>query len=668
MRVQKINVANKGLKFTILLITGILLSWMLTAMYLTESINLQCFYDVGNLYDISSGYYQQPGIRWTYDNTAGIIQTEGENASCCFYVNSVQKNWNYLYLTLRELDIESQWQFEFYGEDGKTLFTKSLAVQDGRNILQLEEGEIYAVNVIVNEPSLFSIKRIQFRERLQNFEWAQMPWTFIRVLIAYVLVVFIIYGFVQYYVRMKQPKSTKGIWVVTIQKMYVSILECMGQLSQGISKAARSGIRKMFFLAVLLIPYLSYRMKISAYIGVRRENLLLAVCLILIALLSWEQVRQRVGWTNPLVYSWMILWMMVLVSDFVMGRTIQSASILMMGAMAFFYMAWNSMKRTERLTRDFLASLRYFYWAGSIYCLFFRPYELGYRYTGIYGNSNLFAGYLVTVNIAFLANLHENLSREKLKNCVLLENVLGLVTIWGFLQMTESVTALVVYVMEWIVFLWGQFPVVKRKSYQRNLKKVLVMFLICLVVVGSSGKWCLSNFPRVWEAQLEEQERQPLTGQNPLSLVAEAAGHNAVASGLTERLREKVTSGEWYDLFAGRDEIWRNYIRSWNLFGHYGNLESLDGKAMHAHNALLQMMNDYGIFIAVPFLCMLYYSLKYGIKAVFVKKKFGLFFLLAAVNYIVQGLAENTPYLSYSWLVYYIALGGLFSQPEEANV
>lgn len=667
MGVQKINVTNKGLKFAILLITGILMSWMLTAMYLTESINLQCFYDVGNIYDIAQLYYRQPGFQWVYDDEEKIIRTEGNDASCYFHVNSRQKNWNYLYLTLRELDVESQWQFEFCGEDGKTLFTKSLAVQDGRNILQLEEGEIYAVNVIVNEPSLFSIKRIQFRERLQNFEWAQMPWTFIRVLIAYVLVVFIIYGFVQYYVRMKQPKSIKGIWVVVIQKMYVSILECMGQLSQGISKAARSGLRKLLFLAILLIPYIVYRMGYSALLVVRREILLLTVCLLLISILCWGRGRQRVDWTNPLVYSWMILWMMVLVSDFVMGRTIQSASILMMGAMAFFYMAWNSMKRTERLTRDLLASLRYLYWAGSVYCLFFRPYEPGYRYTGIYGNSNLFAGYLVTVNIAFLANMSENLGKEKLKKRVLAENVLGLVTIWGFLQMTESVTSLVAYVAEWTVFVWGQFPVEKRKSYQRNLKRVVAMSLICIVIVGISGRWCLSNIPRVWEVQLEEQERQPLTGQNPLTLVAEAAGQKAAGSGLSERLRYKITSGEWFDLFAGRDEIWKNYIRNWNLFGHYGNLESLDGKVMHAHNALLQMMNDYGIFIAVPFLCMLYYSLKYGIKAVFVKKKFGLFFLLAAVNYIVQGLAENTPYLSYSWLVYYIALGGLFSQPGEAD-
>ncbi len=664
---QKMNRPNKGLTFAILLITGILISWMLTAMQLAGSVNWWCFLDIGSVYDISSGYYRQPGIRWIYNDEEKIIQTEGEEASCYYHVNSGQKNWNYLYLTLAGLDRGSQWKIEFYGQDGEIIFTRSLDVQNGRNILQLQEGEIYGIKIIVNSPSSFSIGRIEFREKEQNFSWSQAPWMFVRVLVYYFLSVFILTGFLWYYRRAKPHISRRGTWTLAVQEAYARMLECYGQLFQGISQPAKAGLRKLCFMIILLTPYITPMAWQSTLIVVRRELLLLAACLLLIAFLSWDKGRQKVDWRNPLVHAWFVLWLMILVSDFVLGRALQSVSILMMGAMAPLYMSWGTMKRPERLTRDFTASLRYLYWAGSVYCLFFRPFVPGYRYTGIYGNSNLFAGYLATVNVAFLASLSENLGREKLKNRVLAENVLGLVSIWGFLKMTESVTSLVAYVLEWIVFLWGQFPAEKRRSYQRNLKKALVISVVCISLVGISGKWCLSNMPKIWEMQFKEQEWQPLTGENSLSMVAAAAGHSASASGLSERLCQKVTSGEWYDLFAGRDEIWRIYICNWNLFGHYGNLESLDGKAAHAHNALLQMINDHGLFIAVPFLIMLYYSLKYGIKAVVVKKKFGLFFLLAVVNYVVQGLAENTPYLSYSWLVCYIALGGLFSQPGEAE-
>lgn len=109
-----------------------------------------------------------------------------------------------------------------------------------------------------------------------------------------------------------------------------------------------------------------------------------------------------------------------------------------------------------------------------------------------------------------------------------------------------------------------------------------------------------------------------------------------------------------------------------NLFGHANYLECFDGKATHAHNALLQMMSYYGVFTAVPYLVILYYSVKYGILAIFNRKRSGisLFFLMAAVNYIIQGLAEDmaTPFFYISWLTFFIALGGIAHQPVDRSV
>ena len=160
-----------------------------------------------------------------------------------------------------------------------------------------------------------------------------------------------------------------------------------------------------------------------------------------------------------------------------------------------------------------------------------------------------------------------------------------------------------------------------------------------------------------------------MTGQGSLSLVVEASEQQNDTN-ISDRLLQKLSTGEWDTLFTGRVEVWKAFIRNWNLFGHYSNQEVFDGRYMHAHNIILQMMNDYGIFIAVPYVVMLYYSVKYGIKAIFHRERMNLFFLLATVNYIVQGLAENiaTPYALISWLAYYIALGGLFPQPEEAGM
>lgn len=660
--------SNWSLKFAIVLMIGLLFSEMVTAMYLTESINLDCFYNVGNLHEVYSEYYRKPGIQWFYDSDTKRIWTEGENASCYIDVKSGQKSWNYLCLEIEDLSGNGQWQIQFLDQDNNLLYVLDQEIHDGSNILQLQEGEIYAINIVVKDPSSFSIKRIQFRERLQNIEWNQAPWIYVRVLVFYFLIIFLFYGLVRYYRGTKYPVHKKGIWIETLQKFYTRIWESAGKLFQGIPQMGKPGLRKLLFLASLLTVYFTLIRLGRGILIQRRQVALLAVCLILIALLSWEGTKKAVDWRNPLVSAWVVLWLMAIVSEFVVEKKVENAGIFMLGVMAPFYIAWNSMKKPERLIRDFLTALRWFYWGGSVFCLFFRAFEPGIRYSGIYGNMNFFAGYLATANIAFLVCLDENLGRKKLKNHVLVENVLGLVTIWGFLQLTESITSLAAYIVEWVVFFWKQFPNEKQAVYWKNLRKVLAVSICCVAIVGIFGKWCLSNVPKIWEIEFEGEEYQPVTGRSSLTLVAEASEQGSDTS-TSNRLLQKLNTGEWDTLFTGRVAVWKAYIRNWNLFGHYGNQEVLNGNTMHAHNIFLQMMNDYGVFIAVPYLIVLYYSLKYGIMAVFHKRKAGmsLFCLLATVNYIVQGVAENvaTPYVYISWLTYYIALGGMFSQPEE---
>lgn len=668
------NTNGRGLKFVVLLMIGILFSGIVTIMYLTKSINLERFYDVGNLHDVYEQYYRSSGEQWIYDYSAEVTRTEGENARCSFPVKSRQKSWNYLCLKIGNLNGSSRWEIQFLDQDNNLLYTREKEIKNGDNFLQLEEEDIYAINVIVKSPASFSIKKIQFRERLQNFTWNQAPGVFLIVCFCYFLIILLFSCLAKHHKSKRYLVRKKETWIEALQMFYARSMGSAGQLFRDVPQEGRSGLRKLLFIVSLLILYFTLLRNLNGKLLIqRRQTTFLAICMILIALLSWEQTKQKINWKNPLVYSWTILWLMSIVSEFVTEKRVQGVGVFMLVAMAPFYLAWNSMKRPERLTRDFLTALRWFYWAGSLFCIFFRGIEPTIRYVGIYTNPNYFAGYLVTANIAFLVSLDENLSGERTKNFVLAESVLGLVTIWGFLQMTQSVTSLVAYIMEWIVFLWRQFSVEKKRIYWRNLKKVLALSLVCIVVVGISGRWCLSNVPKIVEMEFEGDESQPVTRRDVFSFTAEASDQQAYIdeSGLSNRLLGKVTSGEWDSLFSGRNEIWRNYIREWNLFGHYSNVECLSGQKMHAHSSLLQMMNDYGVFIAVPYLVMLYYSLKYSILSIFKKReRMNLFFPLVVVNFVVQGLAENivTPYLCISWLTYYIALGGLFSQPEEAEL
>ena len=662
--------ANSGiLTFNVLLLIGIIFSGIVTVMCLTGSINLECFYDVGELYDILNEDYRTSGEQWTYNFATEQIETETENASHVFLVENSRKSWNYVYLEVADLSENTWWDVEFLDQNSLVQYTVSLPIANGRNILQLQDGEVYAIRIIVREPSSFAIKRIQFRERMQNFEWKDAPKTFVMVMVLYLLAVLLLRGLVLYFQGLGDSSVKKGQWIEVIQKVYIYLLERGSEIFQGFSEKGKALLRKVFFLISLFIIYFmmikNWNWKILIQ---RRQVVFLGICFLCLAFLSWEYKRKRINWKNPLVYSWFALWIMTIISDFAVEKRVQNVGILMLGTMAPLYMAWNSMKKPEKLLEDFFAAVRWSYWIGCIFCIFCRVFVPGIRYCGIYKNPNIFARYLATVNIIFLTCLDENLRKEKVKRRILVENMLGLASIWGFLYLTESITSSVAYILQWIVFIWKQFPNEKKRAYWKNLKEMVLIFLCCIVFVAVPGKWCLTNVPQLLGTSFvfSGEVSQTVTGKMSLTLTSQAA-----TTGITKRLFRKITSGEWDFLFTGRDEVWKIYIRQWNLFGHEGYLECVGGRKMHAHNALLQMMHYYGVFIAVPFLVMLYYSLKYSIQIIFGKNqmKMELFFLLAVVNYIIQGLAEDvaTPYFYISWLTYYIAVGGVFCQLKKTE-
>ncbi|MEY8390544.1 hypothetical protein D3Z36_05100 [Lachnospiraceae bacterium] len=660
---------NRSLRFSVFLMIGIICSGIVTVMYLTGSVNLDCFYDVGKLYNVSGLLYADSDGGWLYDYEKDRVVMQKEHASYRFDIESRQKKWNYLYLEVEDLSEETAASIEFLGRKDEPLYVLEFELQDGRSVMQLEEEDIYAVNIIISKQVSFSMKKIQFREKMQNFEWSQAPGIFVVALACYFLIVLLVLYLLRHYRRLYGlPKS--HTWTGMLQKLYACFLEHGQKPFRRLSTRGRSLSRRLLFMTSILLVYFALIRKWNLNILAQRRMVLsFAICLLLIAAISWERTEKTVNWQNPLAAAWMATWLMSVVSEFVVEKNVQNLGIFMLGAMGPLYMAWGSMKRPEYMIRDFLTALRWSYWTACFFCLFFRSLIPGIRYSGIYKNPNLFAGFLVTVNIAFLIYLDENLNRERLRKGLIIKNAFGLATIWGFLQLTESVTSLAVYIMEWGVFLWKQFPTEKKKVYQKNIRKMLTVFGVSIFIVGFLGKWALNNVPHMLGTEFffQEEEVQTATGMVSLSLTAEAAGK----SGISDRLLRKVTSGEWYGFFSGRDEIWKEYIRNWNLLGHADYQECGSAGKTHAHNAILQTMHYYGIFIVVPYLIMLYYSLKYGIMAIFSRNqmRMNLFFLLSAANYIVQGFAEDvaTPYLYISWLTYYIALGGMFHQLEKTE-
>ncbi len=670
---------NLGLKFMVGLLVGVIFSGMASLMILSGSINLQKFYDVGNIFDVSSAEYEKAADHWNYNYSTKVIEIDADTGSCFFTMPGGFQDWNYLYLDLVNVSKPAvRCQAAFCDRSGNVIYALDCSLQEGSNVLNLQqaskdlppqERRINGFSLKVEGPSSFGISRLQLRERQQTFGPKEIVTKFAAVFACWVMILL--------FVVFKVPKAwrhkavRRHSWLGSLQEAYRCLLCNAAGLFEEFSLRKISFLRRLLFLASLLIMYIMY---VSGWrwqvLLQRRMVFLLGVCLLLVAFLSWEPQKRAVNWKNPLMYAWVALWVMCIISEFVVGKDVQHVGVFMLVCMGPLYLAWANMEKPDRLLNDFLVAMRWCYWLSCFFCLFFRAYTPGIRYMGIYQNPNSFAGYLATVNIAFLIWLDANLNKEKLKAWPLCKNVLALASICGLLALTESITSVVVYVMECVVFIWKQFPNEKPRRYRENLRAFLLMSVLAVAFTWVPGRLCLEHVPQILKTNVTFEGDAYLTREDPLSLPVQAAGGEQ--AGVGGRILSKIRTGDWDSLFSSRTDVWKAYFRELNLFGHRGYLKSLNGKKAHAHNALLQMMGYYGVFVAVPYLFLLYYSLKYGITVIFGQRCSGisLFFLMAAVNYIVLGLTEDmaTPFFYIGWLTFFISLGGLTNQPAGTNV
>lgn len=660
---------NSSLKIVVCLMIGVIFSGMFSVMYLSGSVNLQKFYDVGAIYDIISTEYEKTAENWQYNYSTKLVEINAETGSHPFQINSRQKKWNYLYLEVKNLGSPIHCRAEFCDSIGNIIYAMDCELQEGRNVLRLQEGNIYSFNLVMQGPSKFHIKRLQFREQVQTFGWGEALMVFGVVFGCWILVMF----FILFLFRREEMDTIwkRSVWIEKLQEAYSCLLCNAAGLRKVISAQKIPYVRRALFFVSMLIIYLMF---VSGWrwqtLSRRRMVFLLGVCLLLVAVISGNPKRRTVNWKNPLMSAWLVLCVMCIISEFIVGKRFEHVGIFMLGFLGPFYLAWGTMKKPDNLLSDYLAAMRWIYWSACFFCLFFRPAVAGIRYIGIYFNPNSFAGFLATVNIAFLIGLDKNLNKEKLKFGALYKNALALASICGFLLLTESLTSIAAYVAQWVVFVWKQFPSEKPHNYQKNLRAYALTFVVAIAVTWVPGRLWLEHVPDLLKTKISFEGDAYLTQGHPLTMVANAGVEPE--TGVAERVLSKVRSGDWDSLFSSRTEIWREYFRQMNLFGHDNYLESLNGKTMSAHNTLLQMMSYHGVFIAVPYLVILYYSIKYGILAVFYKKRSGmsLFFLLVTVNYILQGVAEDlaTPFFYISWLTFFIALGGVAHQPMNRSV
>lgn len=662
-----------SIKTSMCFLFGLISCVILTVMYLAQSINIECFYDVGDIYNVRKLAYAYAGNNWLCDSTTEEINITEDIANKMFAVEVQKKHWNYLYLDLENLPKETVWEVQVLNQAFEAAGTIQQEMRNGINILELPEQEVYGINFVVSgEKGLtFSLKKIQFRERIKMFGLEEFFPAFAVISFLFLLGCFFVRGIWR---KRRISRGTRaGQWIGDAQKFYAYLLakgsKVQDLFTPYLIPKARACLFFLCFLLIYLMVAYRWRWKFAAQ---NQMVLLIGICILLIGFLSWEGKKPFAYWKNPLVAAWFALWLFCMVSEFFVEKTFRNIGIFMLLSVTPFYFSWNQMENPTELIRDLKRALGCFYWASCIFCIVCRPLTAGVRYMGSFNNPNTFAGFLATANLVFLDNLGQGFQKfpngQKKKKLQLINGTAGVASIFFFLQLTQSVTGIAVFVLECMIFLLRLFLNRKQGGHGKCLLKLVGAALLSSVLIFTLGRWCLVNVANLLHTVVHlPGDFYQIAGNKGFFTFAAYAANDELP--VLNRIVQKLSGNNYTVLLSGRDVVWDVYVRQLNLLGHEKWMEIWEGR-MHAHNNLLQMMYDYGVFVALPYLATVYYSLRYSLENFFQNQEFSLFVFGAVVNYHVAGIAEDvsSPYAFASWLVYYLVIGSLFIKQADKKM
>lgn len=650
------------------IITGIsCAAWYVTGGNITQFYNrgdsLQFYTEkiVNNLQNIS------------FENEKFIIQ--GDTAQIIF--DSLNKNnqWNYLKTDLYNMNCDSiTAQIVFYDRTWQNVGEQELNLMEGENLYQLN-GESFSKVVFCFENEQgkeFSINKFEIStDKMKDDE--KLP----AVSVLFSIICMIITG-ILYWLKIRYGRKGNYKWGRGLQSIYILVGNEIWRKLRNVPEKMRNFISiflfsvMFIFLSFINVYNLFFKKMTHAY-----TMFVLIGCMLLIAGLNIRKPLKYRNWNNLLVISWIVLWVLTCISDFIVTK--KSAYFSFYGYFilfptGFLFFVWNNQENREKMLWQLLKALEITFVLCVVYCLMFRPETDGYRYKGFYTNPNPFGLYMAVMIGVFLCEIDYYIKCKEVKILKILPYAIGLTTAFFFLKKTQSTTATLAILCG--ALCWGIEKILKR-----HMKKTMIAvmcFVICYIPVSMGLQWGITNISEAIGTQIvypvdyeyaSVRDLDDLTGT-----IHVYAAEREDMSQTSQRIRQKLlNSNSINGLFSGRLYHYSTYLSQMNLFGHTKRATVYGSNINSAHNGVLAYAHMYGVYIIVPYIMMFvgYFSraVRYC-KSAENRNYYACLPLIIYVVFFLENMMDNVD-IPFHWIVWFvfILLGGfLFPMREEEKV
>lgn len=637
---------DKKKNWLAVILFGIVIAFSGTAMFVSGNVNLDRFYDVGDIEDALLYQHQ--------------ISLEGTNNMVVYFVKETKNERDWLYLELSDLNrAELDVIIEFVNYGGAR-YTVEAALTEGENWISAGGNEyLYVYLTYPDEGEVsFHLDKMQFREQKIDVDRMQIAAVFGIIFSVYMIVIQLLCQ-----IPWKKRKKVNWYsWVEMLQRIFLKI----GGVGERIYN--RIGGRTMKRLRILCLCSFFFYMQIMSNISLYTDRqyfkyhmYFCVTVLMLYAWLCWERPLKILNWNHRLAKAWFGLWLIAVISEFILPKRFLFQGLIMIFVMGFCYFMVGNMTDKMQLLRDLRWALKCWGWVNIPLCILFSPYGGGMRYLGMSKNANIWAMDLVFVLAAFLSSLLEALYHGRNWKYILLD-IFSAAMIWEMLVKTGSSCGLIPGILCVFIFFaaqWKRFLSMEKKwKYWGMLIGGLMLFLISSYASDGLLRMNVLNW------QIRTEETVSASADNLFSVTVQAAVLDSIRD---NRVVQKFLQSSSLSAFTtGRNYFWIKYLRESNLWGHTLP-PKLWGKSAAAHNGLLAMNYRYGVLVVVPYLLTLgYYVMEVWRYRKKTKKSMPVYAMLLMFTgsvLILLGM-ENVEYPFYhmSWYCLYLPMGIFFQR------
>lgn len=643
-------------KSLVWLIIGVIISLSIAAMLVSGHMNFDCFYDVGEIYDIANNQ-QMELYDASYDAENNLCRADSEHSGRYFWIYDKKTAWQYFYLEaeLSEADTVLV-TLEFLDEANNQIVAFEKEIHQGKNIIPLygmkfSQGIIWLNN---QQGQQFLFEQMHLFEREVTFF---APWGYV-----YTGIVFLLYTAVSLLFLLILRKRKKSwnwyVFIDGLQEFYCVTGDSLCSRIK-VKEKRKNQIRTGLFATLFIYIYTMW--EAGKYNPFYRYHVLVgSVLLFLIGIFSYEGKLKKVPWKPSLVLSWTLLWLFTMISDFIVYKKFYGyVGWIVFFLMGFLFFLWHNMEKPQQILKNILDALEIVFWIDVAACLLFRPYIEGIRYTGTSENPAMFAMNIAVVLIMFAAKIENEIyqgAKLSVYRCTA-----GIAVAMYMLLKTQSIT--INGTIAFVALLYVGRMYLRRRvlKIKTPLKKKVWMLLVFLAVWGSFS-WGLSHVSvllKLNQVFPYEQQFVACEYNTPFSLKVYAAEGGRIMQKLL-RLTDIET------LTSKRNMYWVEYLRDMNLWGHTYK-HAFWGSGHWAHNGVLWVAYYYGVITVVPYIMMMLSAFVEAAKHVHLSTKtdkyeivpFG---FIAVVLLISMGDNVEQPFGLIVWYLLYMMLGFLFTK------